>query len=423
MAKPTDAISYLLSKERVMDLVEDIAAAGMTNPMDLIGVVERKGAGGHKTYISAEGNRRVCALQLLHDPEKVPLNYPGRRKIVERLEARAREIDLTRKISVCLFKSKKGAKPWIDRMHNTESKGTRRRWRPDQQERAMGGGRNRDALAIMDLAQEYGLIDQEQREQKLTTVQRYVGNPAFRMAFGLQRAGDKSLQVIRDPGDFEKLFRVFIEDAKEGKLSSRSSADDVAKYASKKVIETGISQKTCDPSPLSKALNERNPEEEISEDDSDVPNLALPETPVVPLGPLQQRKTVGFNADVVKALNNANIDKLSSLYRSCCELHLSKNGPLITVGWWSILESLSQLHGGKPFRDYLSKDHISKLLDGITKDRRNEIWTALDYISVRGNSTKHSALAGSFDGLQVANNIDIINPLVVKLLETLPDKQ
>ena len=192
-----------------MDLVEDIAAAGMTNPMDLIGVVERKGAGGHKTYISAEGNRRVCALQLLHDPEKVPLNYPGRRKIVERLEARAREIDLTRKISVCLFKSKKGAKPWIDRMHNTESKGTRRRWRPDQQERAMGGGRNRDALAIMDLAQEYGLIDQEQREQKLTTVQRYVGNPAFRMAFGLQRAGDKSLQVIRDPGDFEKALPSF----------------------------------------------------------------------------------------------------------------------------------------------------------------------------------------------------------------------
>lgn len=427
MSKPSDAITYLLSKERVMDMAEDIADIGATNPMDLLGVFARKGAGGRKTYVSAEGNRRVCALQLLHDPEKVPANYPGRRKIVDRLESLASGIDLTKKISVCLFKTRKGAKPWIDRMHNTESKGTRRRWRPDQQERAMGGGRNRDALAIMDLAQQHGLIDQTQREQKLTTVQRYVGNPAFRTAFGLHREKDKSLSVLRDREDFQKLFKAFIEDAKQGKLSSRSNADEVAKYAGKKVIETGISQKTAEPYPLSSAMDTPDEPDEPSSggtegggtDGGEAPNGGGSSSPP---SPPQQRKTIGYDTSVVAALDAAKIDKLSSLYRSCCSLALDKNGPLVTVGWWSILESLCELHGGQPFKGYLSKNRIDALVPGISKDERNEMWNALDYISTRGNTTKHSALAGSFDGQQVANCIDVLNPLVVKLLESLPSQ-
>lgn len=420
MSKPADAISYLLSKERVIDMVEDVAEIGTTNPMDLMGVVARKGVGGRKTYIAAEGNRRVCALQLLHDPDKVPANYPGRRKIIDRLEFLAEKVDLTQKISVCLFQSKKGAKPWIDRMHNTESKGTRRRWRPDQQERAMGGGRNKDALAIMDLAQEHGLIDQNQREQKLTTVQRYVGNPSFRIAFGLRREQDKTLWVLRDPDDFAILFRSFIEDAKKGSLSSRSSAKDVAEYATKKVIESGVSQKTSDPYPLADALN---PSTDSDDDEGDsTPQPTPPPPPPQPPVPPQHRRILGYNAEVVSALDRAQIDKLSSLYRSCCEAHLSKNAPLLTVGWWSILESLCQLHGGRPFKEYLSKDFISKSLVGISKEERNDMWTAIDYISTRGNSTKHSALAGSFDGHQLANSVDIINPLVVQLLESLPSK-
>lgn len=420
MAKASEAIAYLLSKERVMDMVEDIAEIGMTNPMDLIGVVAREDAGGHKTYVAAEGNRRVCALQLLHDPEKVPVKYPERKKIVDRLEKLSGPLNLSNKINVCLFKTKKGAKPWVNRMHNSESKATRRRWRPDQQERAMGGGRNRNAMAIMDLAQAHGLIDQAQREQKLTTVQRYVGNPAFRTAFGLFRETNKTLSVIRKLEDFKVLFESFISDAKDGKLSSRSSANEVAQYASQKVIECGVSQGTIAPTRLADSLKSNADGDNGTEGAGSTQTANTSGQTTAPSGPPQRRKNIGFNLEVVNALNEAGTDKLSSLYNSCCSASLDKNGPLITVGWWSILESLSKLHGGKPFQEYLSKDRITNTVPGISKDTRNEIWDALQYISRNGNSTKHSALAGSFDGQQIANCIDVINPLLVNLLRSTP---
>lgn len=427
MNKTNDVIAYLLSKERVMDLVEDIADIGMTNPMDLMGVVARRGAGGRKTYVAEEGNRRVCALQLLHDPEKVPAKYPGRKKIVDRLENLSSPLYLPNKIYVCLFKTKKGAKPWVDRMHNMESKGTRRRWRPDQQDRAMGGGRNRNAMAIMDLAQSHGLVDQEQREQKLTTVQRYVGNPALRTAFGLFRESDKSLSVVRNLEDFKVLFEAFIADARDGKLSSRSTANDIARYASQKVIECGVSQDTIDPVSLADSLdlpvkgrNRSTGSDSASSEGANDGDAVQPSSP--PSSP-QRRKTIGFDSDVVSALDDAKVGKLISLYTSCCSTPLDKNAPLITVGWWSILESLSKLHGNQSFHDYLNKDRITNTVTGIEKDRRNEIWDALQYISKNGNSTKHSATAGSFDGQQIANCIDIINPLLIKLLRSLPEGQ
>ncbi|WP_153315930.1 hypothetical protein [Agrobacterium tumefaciens] len=167
--RPAQAIEYLVLKERVIELAEDIAKEG-TNPMDLLGVVRRSGVGKTDSYIAAEGNRRVCALMLLHDPEKIPTGVVGRVKMIQRLEVAARPAHISTKINVVLFKSKKSAKPWVDRMHLRDGR-SRRQWSADQQERAMGGGRNRDAAALLDAALAVGLITEEDRVSKLTTVQ------------------------------------------------------------------------------------------------------------------------------------------------------------------------------------------------------------------------------------------------------------
>ena len=56
-------------------------------------------------------------------------------------------------------------------------------------ERHFGSGRNRVALAILDAAEELGLITKEERDGKLTTAQRFLNSSVVREA-KLRRRSD-----------------------------------------------------------------------------------------------------------------------------------------------------------------------------------------------------------------------------------------
>lgn len=236
--RPAQAIEYLILKEQVVDLAVDIAKEG-TNPMDLLGVFQKKGTGQRPVYVAAEGNRRVCALMLLHDPEKIPSGVVGRTKMIRRLEAAAKAAHISPKINVVIFKSKKSAMPWVERMHIQDGR-SRRRWTPDQQERATGGGRNRDAAALLDEALKRKLINEADRASKLTTVQRYIGNQTMRRALGIVRDASREYWVDREVSDFTALILAFLEDVKRGELSSRSDAAAVIRYSDLLLERTGV---------------------------------------------------------------------------------------------------------------------------------------------------------------------------------------
>lgn len=204
---PEAAIAHLIEKERVIELAVDIAKKGGTNPMDLLGVFRRKNFSKSPVYISAEGNRRVCALMLLHDPEKIPKGVLHRPKKIKALEAAIARNPLPKTVNCIVFPSKKAAMPWIELMHIADQDGrARRRWNAEQQHNAIGGGRNADAMQILDRAEAFGLIEKAERDLKLTTVQRYLSNPEMRKSLGIERAKDKSLQVQISQPEFEKLF-------------------------------------------------------------------------------------------------------------------------------------------------------------------------------------------------------------------------
>ena len=59
----------LLGKEKVRKLAEDIATKGIS-PLDRLGVTAHPKV--NDSYVAVEGNRRLCALKLLADPEKAP---------------------------------------------------------------------------------------------------------------------------------------------------------------------------------------------------------------------------------------------------------------------------------------------------------------------------------------------------------------
>src|SRR4051794_5770659 len=64
-------IDYLCEKEDVYPLARDIAKHGL-NPLERLALIElkkRQKGSGPANYYAAEGNRRICALKLLDDPE------------------------------------------------------------------------------------------------------------------------------------------------------------------------------------------------------------------------------------------------------------------------------------------------------------------------------------------------------------------
>ena len=426
---PAQAIEFLVSKEKAVDLAIDIAKEG-TNPMDLLGVFKKSGSGKNATYVAAEGNRRVCALMLLHDPEKIPPGVVGRAKMIGRLENAAKPAHLSSSISAVLFNSKKSAKPWVDRMHIQDGR-SRRRWTPDQQERAMGGGRNQDAVALLDAALAKRMVTETDRASKLTTVQRYLSNPTMRRALGVVRDKDRSYWINRDIKDFALLLEAFLEDVRhEGGLSSRSDAAAVIRYSDQLLDQAGVGDDRVDPIPLSDAFDEvvklgtksvsENEDEEGSgqEDDNDT-DSDDEESDHVPIKP---RTTIGGNRELETALATNGNQKLQSLYKSCSTLSLKQHCPIITVGFWSLMESLAALHAGegKAFYSYFSYNRLQSKFGFSCKNECKNITSSLKRLTERGNSTKHSAIAASFDGNQVANDFDVLTPLMLAVLHDLP---
>ncbi|MFZ1961846.1 MAG: hypothetical protein WAU63_11435 [Methylovirgula sp.] len=77
-------IAQLCAKEDVYPLARDIAKHGL-NPLERFGVVpvdKKKSGHAGPNYYANEGNRRLCAVKLLHDRELAP---PNLRKAFQKL--------------------------------------------------------------------------------------------------------------------------------------------------------------------------------------------------------------------------------------------------------------------------------------------------------------------------------------------------
>jgi len=65
-------IEWLCDNEEVSQLAHDIVQHGLS-PLDRFGVIrDHETDGEDATYIAVEGNRRLCALKLLTDPDLAP---------------------------------------------------------------------------------------------------------------------------------------------------------------------------------------------------------------------------------------------------------------------------------------------------------------------------------------------------------------
>ncbi|WP_181458320.1 MULTISPECIES: hypothetical protein [Lonsdalea] len=247
-----EIINYLVQNEKVKVLAKSIAENG-TSPLESLAVMEDDS--GH--FIALEGNRRVCALTLLNDPDLCPENERSYfRKLAE-------DNDIIQDSVECiLFPNREDANKWIELRHNGEQDGAGLlTWNATQKTRHFGSSDNTLALKLLDYAETKGFISKQKRDGILTTASRFLGNPVFRSTMGIKTGRSEPNVMIDVPRDeFDKVLERFINDLinSESNVTSRSKKEDWENYA-KQLRSEGVAPKGhCEPSVLFSAENSKN---------------------------------------------------------------------------------------------------------------------------------------------------------------------
>ena len=400
------AIAHLAIDEKVSALAEDIIQQKGLNPLEIVGVMLASKKGQKARYTVLEGNRRICALKLLGDPDLAP---PTLRSRFEKLAARWHEV---KSIDVIVFTSRDEAKPWLERLHEGEKEGVgRKSWDPRQTQRFTGSGKNAQAMKLLEIAENEGWVAKGETDKILTTVQRFLNNPVVRNQLGIEGKDREVLRISRPQDEFKKLAERFIKDAVESRASpmnkrlvhSRANGQDMVSYANNLSQRVQISQDRIDPEIISIGSDNQKTKQT---------RKTKPRAPAVP-------STLHYDREAYSDLKKIGNQKLTNVYYSLCSLELAEHAVLISVGIWSFFECLTSAAGRTettPLLGFLSRDFLQNQC-GIAKDDSKAVIVALDSIYRRGNDSKHHAYAGSYDPKEINNNWVVTAGLVMALIK------
>lgn len=392
-----EIIEHLCKDEQVYNLAKSIAAEG-TNPLEVVGLVEVPSTGkGKRNYVVWEGNRRICAIKLLNDPDLAPAHL---RKDIAAL---AEGYDVIDSVPAVVFDDHEKLRFWMGVIHGGQQGGIGRKdWNADQKQRHTGSNRNKIALAILDLSEKMGLMTREERAGKLTTAQRHLNSEVVRNALGLDVSDLDNIKYMIPVGEFKTQLATFVGDLKENgaKVNSRNNKVAIDKYG--KSLAKGLSGDHSKPTSITKAAaagGKKNAKK------------APRKAPKIP--------HIQYSKELVEALVNLASSKLERLHYSICDISLEAHAPLLTVGVWAFVESLTALTGRNQTVDFVSFYSNAKITQlGIT-GKPNALREALTRIQQNGNTTKHHEIAASFDGEQLANDFDTIRPLLLKTISSI----
>lgn len=210
-----EAIDLMISEagNEVLNLAKDIAGHGL-NPSKSLMVVDA----GKGKFLPLEGNRRVVALKLLHQPD-LTRSVEFREKFAE-LKKNSGTAFPT-EVDCVVFPDKESAYRWVNLEHTGKNGGVGvLSWDSEQRQRFIAqfaGKKLSRSVQLLDYAKEnrvaYDSIDS-------TTLERLLGNPAVRELLGLDFK-DGLLDVVKSRRqvltNLNKLFAAM--SAKEFKVA------------------------------------------------------------------------------------------------------------------------------------------------------------------------------------------------------------
>lgn len=399
VASEAAAIEKLCNKEDVLPLAGDIVKYGV-NPLELVGLLQidqKKTDQNNPIYIAMEGNRRVCALKLLNDPELAP---PKLRKSFENL---TQDWTAISQVPSVIFSTVAEAKLWMGRIHNGAQGGIgRKSWDAEQKSRHDGENKNRSAQSLLDYAEKIKALSPGERARKITTAQRFISNDVFRETLGIDNSDPDNLNRTRPKHDFDIILRRFIRDLVEGNsVTSRMNKEDIIRYARGLNSLAGLEGTRIEAESLTSGR-------------------------IAPIQNRPARKTspkikkvehIQFDDKIYQALRTLGNEKLLSLYYSICSVELDPHTPLVCVGAWSFFETFTACagrHDGTSFDSFLSKSKLSTY--GITTNIP-ALTSALGRMREYGNSTKHHHVAATFNGDQLNNDMVTLRDVILACID------
>ena len=380
------AILQLCENEAVSRLARDIAQHGLS-PLEKLAVFPD----GEDAYVVAEGNRRLCAIKLLNDPQLAPS------KLQQNFEKLAENWNAISEIPCVVFEGPEDStlRLWMQRRHSGEQGGIGlKNWNAEQKQRFSGGEKNRVALAVLDHAESEGLISADQRKGKLTTVQRYLANPVFRNTLGIDNSNASEVYRTRPTKDFSLLLKKFIDDLISGSVNSRTKAAEHVAYAQSLDSLEELSKDRIEPEPLQPTSS--------SEQGSSRP------------GPRKRRK-IPLDDDIRNALDSLKNYKLQRLYHSICTISLEAHTPLVAVGLWAFFETMTAAAGRRDQTSFVGFLSVARLENYglVNKSSRKASQEALKRIAEFGNTTKHHSTSAAFNGEQLANDMETLKAVIL----------
>lgn len=394
-----EVIEYLCQNEYIYALAQDLVKVG-PNPLEIMAVIPNPDTKeGKKTYIIAEGNRRLCAFKLLEDPELAPSENRKDFKII------SKQWKTINSISAVIFENREEVNGWLERIHGGLQGGIgRKHWSAEQKTRFTGDSKNLIAQQLLDYAQEKGMINADERTNKISTVQRFLSNPLFRDALGVDNSKSDDLQRIRPEEDFDLILKKVIEDLKSGIINTRANSAAIKEYSHQLRGIEGAKTDTIPPHPLTETETEKT-----SAEDKKIPKPGKPSKP----------RYLESHSETENALNQLKNYKLTSIYNSLHRLAAADHCPLLTIGLWSFMESLTALSGRKEgidFQAYLSNAKLQALGLG-DKNGTKTLRECLRRLTENGNTTKHDHTAAAFNDLQLINDFQSLHPLIQALIK------
>lgn len=396
------AIARLCAKEDIYPLARDIAKHGI-NPLQRLALVPTDPAqsGSHASYTSAEGNRRICALKLLIDPELAPAKQ--RKAFTKLSEQWANPLKV---VPAAIFDDVESVHLWLDRIHNGPQGGIGLKgWNAEQKQRFDGGGKNRAAQQLLDYAQTEDIITEQERSGKLTTVQRFLGNETFREMLGFEQISEEEGGRTRPKAEFDILVKRFVRDLiGKKRVHSRMNKNAIIAYARPLGSLSGVSNARIEAEALTGSGGKK----------SKRGRRKKPKKP-------DHASHVRYEEDIQNALQQLGNEKLLSLYHSICSVELDPHTPLVAVGVWSFFETLTACAGrneGTSFDSFLSKAKLQTY--GIASD--NALRSAMTRTREYGNTTKHHKIAATFNGDQLNNDMIALKATIVKCIEEATSK-
>ncbi len=396
-----EAIEYLCDKEEVWALARDITKIGL-NPLERIALIPIKGQ--KNAYVMAEGNRRLCALKLLADPDRAPAKF---RKSFASL---AKQSIAPQEFYAVEFSDDEEVRPWLERLHNGAYEGRgRRQWNAEQSQRYSGSNKNKVAQGFLDYAVAEGLISEEDRKGKLTTVQRFLGIDVFREAMGLDQSNPDDLARTRPKAVFDAVAKRFIRDLLDTTsdprpVTSRMNKKDIVAYSRPLGSIPGVTSARIEAEPLSAGGNAASSRKGGK-------RTSKPRKP-------EKARHVECADEITSALKSYGNHKLEALYHSICTIELEDHTPLVCIGVWAFFETLTAC-AGRPnsvaFSSFLDNNRLTKY--GYDRNSRTPIRTALDNIQNYGNTTKHAPVAAAFNGDQLNNDVQTLKLVILKCIE------